>query len=298
MSRIFEALQRAHLERSAPAHSHEAELVEDFTSQPLSEFGRSTLFGDFNHITSRPWKPIQACLPALEEYGETVEQFRRLRTKLTLLRSGLEMKTIVVSSGMPSEGKTFVTSNLAISLARHNDSRVLLIDGDLRRPTVHTHLGTPLSPGLAEFFAGSADSHAIMQRCGSTASEGNPLASLLSKLAFIPAGNSEENLSTGINSNRFRELITSISPLFDWILIDTPPVLAVSDAVDLAQSADAVLLVARAGVTPYDVAQHAKTAFSNSRLLGFVLNEARTSSLGRPYHQYYADKPQKDSNKG
>ncbi len=94
-------------------------------------------------------------------------------------------------------------------------------------------------------------------------------------------------------NHRIEELIATVSPHFDWIVIDSPPVLAVTDAVDLARAADAVLLVARGASTPYDVAQRAQAAFSNSRILGFVLNAVkdapRKDSYDYGYYYYHSE---------
>ena len=94
-------------------------------------------------------------------------------------------------------------------------------------------------------------------------------------LTFIPAGEGGDNSSELVANHRIEELIGRLSPHFDWILIDSPPVLAFADAIDLARAADAVLLVARAATTPFEVAQRAQAAFSNSRILGFVLNAVK-----------------------
>jgi Mrp family chromosome partitioning ATPase len=89
-----------------------------------------------------------------------------------------------------------------------------------------------------------------------------------------------------VANRRIEELLLNLAPHFDWILIDSPPVLAVTDAVELARAADAVLLVARGAATPYDVAQRAQATFSNSRILGFVLNDIKHVPR-RGYYYYY-----------
>ena len=107
-------------------------------------------------------------------------------------------------------------------------------------------------------------------------------------LTFIPAGAGGDHSSELVANHRIDELIASLSPHFDWILIDSPPALAVSDAIDLARAADAVLLVAREARTPFDVAQRAQAAFSNSRILGFVLNAVKDAPRSGSYYYYYS----------
>ena len=182
---------------------------------------------------------------------------------------------------MPSEGKSFVAANLAMSLARNSVNNILLIDGDLRRPTLHKLLGTPNEPGLTEFLAGTAELNAILQRDLTPETERDAGQRGISNLTLIPAGRCGDNSSELVANRRIDELIVNLSPHFDWILIDSPPVLAVTDGVELARAADAVLLVVRGATTPYDVAQRTQANFTNSRILGFVLNDVQARSAPR-----------------
>jgi Mrp family chromosome partitioning ATPase len=113
------------------------------------------------------------------------------------------------------------------------------------------------------------------------------MARSISNLTFIPAGTGGDNSSELVANRRIEELIAILAPHFDWILIDSPPVLAFADAIDLARAADAVLLVARGSSTPYDVAQRAQAAFSSSRILGFVLNAVKDVPPNASYSYYY-----------
>jgi capsular exopolysaccharide synthesis family protein len=183
-----------------------------------------------------------------------------------------------------------------MSLARNSIHNILLIDGDLRRPTLHTLLGAPNSPGLSDYLEGNAEVIDIMQRDRSSEAAGNASVGSISNLTFIPSGKCGDESSELVANHRIEELIANVSPYFDWILIDAPPVLAVTDAVELARAADAVLLVAREATTPYDVAQRAKAAFGTSRILGFVLNAVkdapRDGSYNYNYNYYQSGEPQ------
>jgi capsular exopolysaccharide synthesis family protein len=196
------------------------------------------------------------------------------------------MKTILISSGMPSEGKSFITANLAVALTRGSTSNILLIDGDMRRPAQHELFGAPNDVGLSEYFAGTAELKDVVQRCSS----GKPGQARrkfdLPNLSLISAGKCGNSSSELVNSPRMEQLIAAVSPLFDWILIDSPPALAVADAVDLATSADAVLLVVRGEKTTYTVAQRAQAAFASSRILGFVLNDLKDAPNPDSYYNY------------
>lgn len=287
MSRIYEALQRADLERKsgqAPEVESFPEPVIMFDQEEAPPAPTGSLLENIKHL---PWKPSVESIPSLAERGIEVEQFRRLRSRIYQARYEAPLKTILISSGMPSEGKSFVALNLATSLARDGVNKVLLIDGDLRRPTLHGLLGTPNSPGLSEYLAGAAELKDILQRDGNSKSGGPTSAGSMSNLTFIPSGKSSDNSSELVDSHRIEELITVLASYFDWIIIDSSPVLAVTDAVDLARAADAVLLVAREARTPFEVAQRAQAAFTRSRILGFVLNAARHIPKRGYYASYY-----------
>jgi len=354
MSRIYDALQRADLDRKAAqetgqvaapvlvpeaAQQIQQEISQDLVEVPVAsptatpvaedlpqavatvdlgtivptatwtlvveDLPKAKVPVDMDSIARNPWKLAISSFPTLLDRGVGVEQFRSLRTRIFQCRYDAPLKTILVSSGMPGEGKTFVTVNLALSLARNSVNKVnniLLIDGDLRRPTLHHLLGAPNEPGLSEYLDGTAQLHQIMQRASNPeVVESNGLRSI-SNMTFISAGKCGDNASDVVANHRIHELIATLAPHFDWILIDSPPVLAVTDAVELARAADGVLLVARGAVTPFDVAKRAQTAFNASRMLGFVLNDVKDAPHGEGSYYYYGgaeanhgDKPRKDN---
>ena len=287
MSRIHEALQMAYRERGKLPVSGEKQVAElTITSAPEEPpVAKSELV--LENIAQHPWKPLIASSPTLTDHGAGVEQFRRLRSHVYQAHAEAPLKTILIASGMPSEGKSFVAANLAMSMARNSVNNILLIDGDLRRPTLHDLLGAPNSPGLSDYLAGTADLIDVMQRYHSPETAEGAGEDILSNLTFIPSGKSSDNSSELVANHRIEELIAAVSPHFNWILIDSPPVLAVTDAVDLARAADAVLLVARGASTPYDVAQRAQAAFSSSRILGFVLNAVKDAPRKGSYNYDY-----------
>ncbi|HET9099923.1 MAG TPA: CpsD/CapB family tyrosine-protein kinase [Acidobacteriaceae bacterium] len=284
MSRIFEALQRADLERKSGQVPEVESFPEPEVVSRAEVLSQASTGLDLDKIACYPWKPSVPSTPSLGDRGATVEQFRKLRSRVRQARSEAPLKTILISSGMPSEGKSFVALNLAMSLARNGINNVVLIDGDLRRPTLHSLLGAPNRPGLSEYLGGTAELSDILQRDKSSKAVGAAKIGSVSNLTFIPSGKCSENSSELVTNGRIAELIATLSLHFDWILIDSSPVLTVTDAVDLARAADAVLLVAREARTPYEVAQRTQAAFSKSRILGFVLNAAKHI----PHQEYYA----------
>lgn len=293
MSRIHEALQRAYRERGKLPVSEDDQVAE-LTITPVPEeppLVKPELV--LENIAQHPWKPITAAFPTLTDRGAVVEQFRRLRSHVYQAHAEAPLKTILIGSGMPSEGKTFVAANLAMSMARNSVNNILLIDGDLRRPTLHDLLGAPNTPGLSDYLEGTVGLIEVMQRYRSPETAGDAGADIISNLTFIPSGKSSDNSSELVANHRIEELIATVSPHFNWIVIDSPPVLAVTDAVDLARAADAILLIAREASTRYDVAQRTQAALSNSRILGFVLNAVkdapRKNSYDYGYYYYHSE---------
>lgn len=267
------------------------------TSHLTSDLPSRGIGIDLDAIPEKTWSPSFDRLPALLERGPAVEQFRSLRSRIYELRDKRPLKTILITSGLPQEGKSFVSTNLAVSLARNKNARVLLIDGDMRRYTVHQVLGCDAEPGLADFLSNRSTLTDIMQRCDASASKGftNGNAVSLPPLAVISGGNGGDKAADLSNNNRFEELIHTLAPLFDWIIVDSSPVLPVSDAVNLSRSCDGVLLVARSGVTEYENAQRTQAELKNAHLLGFVLNGTSASKTHGGYYGYSANAGSKET---
>jgi capsular exopolysaccharide synthesis family protein len=242
-------------------------------------------------IRPTPWTLSTSSFPTLNERGAEVEQFRRLRTEIYKCRQSSALRTILVSSSIPGEGKTFVTANLAMCLARNSEHRTLLIDGDLRRPKMHLMLGTTNEQGLSEYLIGAAELTDIMQRASNPEDFERHGVKSVSNLTFIPAGRYGNVSLESVTDSLFIDMIAALAPHFDWIVIDSAPLLSVTTAVDLARAADGVLLVARPGKTPFAAAQRAQAAFGNSRVLGYVLNAVKEASRMHTSHTNYFGAP-------
>jgi protein-tyrosine kinase len=245
----------------------------------------STPAFDPESVTTSVWSPSIPQLPALNDRGKSVEQFRSLRSRMHEFRDLNTLKSILVSSGLPQEGKSFIAANLAISFARHKAARVLLIDGDMRRSSLHHILGAPSEPGLAEYLAGTATISEIMHRPDHP-ENGPTLHHGLASLTFIGAGKDSDKAADLSGNYRFDELISQLSPHFDWIVVDSSPVNLVADGVNLARACDGVLLIARGGVTKFEVAQRALTELKASNVLGFVLNAVAKPPVTGGYYGY------------
>ena len=192
-------------------------------------------------------------------------QFRALRSRLYALRQRRALKTLLLTSSTSGEGKTLVCANLAHALARQTERRILLLDCDLRSPSLHAILGAPAQPGLAAFLRGEAALDQILQR--------GPLENLF----FIPAGEPVQNPAQ-LWSRGLKTLLAELAPLFDWILLDAPAAGAFPEAAGLAAACDGALLVVESGKIAADAAQAVAREIGADRLLGVVLNRAASAA--------------------
>jgi protein-tyrosine kinase len=220
------------------------------------------------------WKPDTGSIMLEEALDSTIshEEFRRLRSFLYEVRRKQPLRRLLISSALSGEGKTFVAANLAQTMARRPNESVLVVDGDLRLSRLHRPLGAAASPGLSEYLEGDADIFSVIQR-GPT-----------ENLFFVAGGSPKTNPADLISNGRLEIFLERLAPAFDWIVLDSPPTLLVTDASLLASLCDGILLVIRAGITQVDMARKALQMFRNKPLLGTVLNGSQPRN---PYKDYY-----------
>jgi protein-tyrosine kinase len=295
MSRIHEALKRAEEQRSGGQATAEPQAPESVdpampvaaappaahpadgraASGGLPNFGAPlTVDTLLSRCVAGNWTPDRKTMLFFngEEQGYGMEEFRTLRSRLYQLRERQALKKVLVTSALPKEGKSFVAANLAQVMVRQQGRRALLIDGDLRGARLHSALGTESSPGLSDYLLGEADEFATIQR--------GPMDNLF----FIPCGRSVTNPAEVVANGRLKTLFSRVEPLFDWIILDSPPAVPISDAGLLANYCDGVLMVVRSNSTPFDMARKARQEFSGKQLVGVVLNGI---DQGNSYSQYY-----------
>lgn len=202
------------------------------------------------------------------------EQYRRLATGLHAAQAASGLKVVAVSSALASEGKSLTASNLALTLSESYQRSVLLIDGDLRRPSLAGVFGLPAGSGLSDGLLSSTEQRLTLHHVSAT-------------LTVLTAGRPTGDPMATLASPRMRQLVDEARDSFDWVIIDTPPIGLLSDANLLAHVADGTLLVVKAEETPYDVVQRAVSALGKSRILGVVLNQATDVGPAGKYHTYY-----------
>jgi capsular exopolysaccharide synthesis family protein len=195
------------------------------------------------------------------------EQYRRLAAVLHDAQAVNQTQVVMVASAVAGEGKTLTAANVALTLSHSYRKRVLLIDADLRRPTLHVLFRIQASSGLADGLDPSSDKQIVVRQ-------------VTPRLALLPAGRPTTDPMAGLTSQRMRRLIDEARETFDWIIIDTPPLVLLPDANLLASIVDAALLVVKAESTPHSMVKRAVDAIGRPRLLGVVLNSATVSPHG------------------
>ena len=206
------------------------------------------------------------------------EQFKLLRTQLLFPKTGRPPRTMMVTSALPGEGKSFVSANLAASIAQNINEHVLLIDCDMRRPTVHRLFGHSAdAPGLSAYLTDGGSSLADLL-----------VKTPIEKLTLLPGGRPPANPSELLSSQRMAELIEEVRGRYPdrYIIFDAPPPKLISEANALARKVDGILLVARYGKTPRSAFKDLVESLGKEKIIGTVINRFDIQ-LGSFYNDYY-----------
>jgi protein-tyrosine kinase len=290
MSRIEEALKRASVStgpRNLDPRRDSRPLVQQRSTLADYPEERSTVPIPEPPTLGRPTPPsvrqsawasvgipgdLDAKLILRQATPVAVEQYRRLAGSLHELQAAHGVKTVMVTSAVPREGKTLTISNLALTLSESYGRRVLLIDADLRRPSVHHVFGVDnVRTGLSEGLRSESAELALVQ--------------LSPRLSVLPAGKPEADPMAGLTSERMRVLLDEAARTFDWVLLDAPPVGIMPDANLLAALTQGVVFVVAAGVTPFQIVNRALDEIGRDSIVGVVLNRTATDAI--PHTQYY-----------
>jgi protein-tyrosine kinase len=287
MSRVHDALRRAEQLGTTPPpevfdHRSATPVLENIGSV-VGERPKSILDDDLSRVLSRvreiPYAPAEeAHLISLDSPQEMPgEEFRTLRTRLNHAQSMQELRTIVVTSASPAEGKTFTAVNLALTQSQLSDTPVLMVDLDLRRPSVHRLLQIDRAPGFSDYMTGSEPLENCLRKLKGTS------------LYVMSAGSAIKNPLELLGTQECKTLIEERLPkIFKWSIIDSPPLLFSADANLLSTLADATIIVVRVGSTTYDNIVRAMQTLCENNVLGIVVNGARASELYSKYTYYYS----------
>jgi receptor protein-tyrosine kinase len=262
---------------------HEIDLPSEQASDPEAadaaerkpESARNgSLFSHFGPSLAQKIVVDENMLPASRE------QYRRLAATLHHAHASTGLRVVMIASAAPGEGKTLTASNLALTLSESYQRSVLLIDADLRRPSLHSVFKIDGVPGLSEGLMGSEERKM-------------PLHQITPLLTVLPAGRPSSDPMAALTSPRMRRLVDEARETFAWVIIDTPPIGLLPDANLLATMVDGTILVVKAGVTPFELVKKAADIIGDG-MLGVVLNRADLRSRKYGYGYYdYSTKPAK-----
>ncbi len=202
-----------------------------------------------------------------------VEQYRRLAATLHQLQAERGTKTLMITSAVPREGKTLTATNLALTLSESYGLKVLLVDADLRRPSVHEIFKLPNTAGLSD---GLRQDKGQLQ-----------LVEVSPCLTVLPAGRSTSDPMAQLTSDRMKSLVTEAASRYDWVILDTPPIGLLPDAQLLTRLADGVIVVIGAGSTPYTLVQRVINELGAENIIGTVLNRVEEGNV--PANDYLRD---------
>jgi capsular exopolysaccharide synthesis family protein len=253
-------------------------LEVDAPKEPLPADGQRNIFSQFQTLeVALPAQNRLVCLS--DDHSHSAEAFRLLGVRLQHLRRDRPLRRVLITSTIPQEGKSMVAANLACTLALETQEKVLLLEGDLRRPTLSKEFGLGRNPGLCECLQGER----MLAKC---------IYHLESPgLWILPSGSGDSNALELLQSGRLNAVMDQLSAWFDWIIIDSPPVLPLADTSVWSRMADGILLVTRQGATDKRQLQRGLEGIESKKLIGALLNCSKTTAHSDYYYQPSASRP-------
>src|SRR5436305_5021884 len=288
MSRVHDALRRAEKsgEPAASAVQPSAEPRSPIITAAAVEAG-TNLAGLLELVEEIPFRTATDSLliDATRPHEAPMEEFRTLRTRLNHMKTLQPIHSMVVTSPSPAEGKSLSAANLALAQAHLAGNTTLLADFDFRRPIVHTLFGVDRSPGITDYLLGKIPLHQAMRKIAGT------------NLYIMPAGEAVINPLELLNLREVKLMMDRLPELFNWIVLDSPPLLVAADASLLSTLCHGTLLVVRIGHTTIDSVTRAMQSLCNNNVVGIVVNGARRGELYSKYtyyHSYYTPKEEEE----
>jgi capsular exopolysaccharide synthesis family protein len=290
MSRIEEALRRAGRGQSDLAQVEPMIPMSAELPDPMS--GAGDAFDEGDEVDASAIEQVPAATPVQVPLSPedakkaqklivgpvepiVIEQYRKLVVSLSQIELEKESRVVMVASAMAGEGKSLTATNLALTLSASFRRQVLLIDADLRRPTIHTVLQIPNGSGLHEALMAPEPQRPALVQYSPT-------------LTVLTAGQANGDPMALLTSERMRAILEQAGAKFEWVVIDTPPAGLLPDANVLAEMVDMILLVIAAGSTPFPTVRRAVDALDAKRIAGVVLNRAAAipSATYQGYYDY------------
>jgi len=283
MGRIYDALRRSNIDPVAGTAAPPAPPSWLFEQHEETVVEAATRSAGGLIVAAPPGGPVAGDDGRLVVSGTAgpllVEQFRSLAAKLHRAKRERPLKSLIVTSASPGDGKSHVAVNLALTLGVSYRRRVLLIDADVRRPSLHMLFGVRNTGGLGEALEVRAEAKLAAVKINET-------------LTLLPAGRANAGLLGDLSSDRMKHLVEDAASRFDWVIVDTPPVGVLADGRLISETVDVAILVVRAGVTRFADLEAAAATLGPERVVGIVLNavdpaEIRGKDYYHRYHGYY-----------
>jgi protein-tyrosine kinase len=277
MSRVYDALRRAEQSGLPPASSAVGSAIPSLESASLQ--------GILELVQEIPFNPNPEAhlIDMTRPDAAPTEEFRALRTRLNHMQTLQPIHTMVVTSPSPAEGKSFSAVNLAMAESNIAGNMTLLADFDFRRPIVHNIFQVDRSPGITDYLLGKVALHEAIRKIAGT------------NLCIMPAGEAVLNPLELLNLREVKILLNQLPTVFNWIILDSPPLLFAADANLMSTLCHGTLLVVRIGATTIDSVTRAMQSLCQNNVLGIIVNGARRGELYSKYtyyHSYYYSKPE------
>jgi len=276
MSRIEKAMEKAAQLRNSPGcRSNDNEPEKEPSLQQARPYSPPPPMAS-GEVRSQVQNPLLATLS--DPHSLVSEEYRKLKSTIISFAQQEELKNVImVTSSVSCEGKSIVSLNLAISLAQEYDLTVLLVDADLRKPSIHEYLGIKPEKGLSDYLAGEAILSDLLIKTG------------IGRLSLLPAGSPLRNPVELFSSQRMKEFVAEIKNRYPdrFIIIDTPPVLPFAELRSLTALADGVVFVVREGTVSAENITEAMHTLDTSKLIGVVFNDASAVNENKHSHYYY-----------
>lgn len=268
MGKIYDALEKMNSERTSFEPPSRIGTTQEHEDTPPGEKDFRDMIAQVSDTQKRPDRDL---VTLLDPRSFEAEQFKILRTSILFPATGTPPKVIMITSAVPGEGKSFVASNLAASISQNIDDHVLLMDCDLRLPTIHTFFGIEGRIGLSEYLSGGVELSSLFVKTGSN------------KLSVMTGGTPPANPSELLSSEQMSKLIQEVKTRYNdrYIIIDSAPPRYTAESSALAKYADAIVLVVSSGSTNRDAILELVNILGKDKILGVVLNRHnfRSSNL-------------------
>jgi receptor protein-tyrosine kinase len=277
MSRVHDALRRAEQMGAQPRRTEAPPAGAPVGIQePLGASAAPPAL--LEQVIEVPFTPAPEALLLDSNHPQEApnEEFRSLRTRLNHLQTLQPIHTVVITSPSPAEGKSFAAANLALAESHLADNLTLLIDFDFRRPVLHNLFQIERIPGATDYLLGNAPLHASLKKVAGTS------------LYIMPAGTQVKNPLELLNLREVKTLFQELPKLFNWVILDSPPLLFSADANLLGTLTDGTILVVRIGQTTIDMVHRAMQSLCENNVIGILVNGARAGELYSKYTYYYS----------